>query len=149
MIKNSLYVFVEGVLEAKRIREQDVRLLQREILKDGIASREEADVLIALDRAIETADPAWAKYLVGAVVDFVVWASRPTGIVDGDKARWLTASLGCGAGPTQTAARIAFEVCKEAERTDWVLVAFAMRCAERRSPRLETSDANLLARFAA
>lgn len=148
MIKGSLQRFIESVLDAKRICEQDVRILQRDILKDGIAIREEADVLIALDRAIPIAAPAWAEYLVGAVVEFAVWTSRPTGIVDLEKASWLAASLGCGAGPTETAVRIAVEVSKEAERTHEILIAFALHGLRRRQPRMETADPSVLARFA-
>ena len=149
MIKSSLHEFVDRVLESKRISEYDVRILQRSILADGIASREEVDVLVALDRAVGTAHAAWAAYLTGAVVEFVVWTSRPTGIVDADTARWLTASLGCGAGPTETAARIAFEVVKEAERTDEIMLAFAMRAAQGRQPREEAGETGVLAKFAA
>ena len=149
MIKRSLHEFVDRVLESKRISEYDVRILQRSILEDGIASREEADVLIALDRAVGAGHPAWAEYLTGAVVAFVVWTSRPTGVVDTDTARWLTASLGCGTGPTDTAARIAVEVVKEAERTDEILLAFAMRAAQGRHPREETDEARVLEKFAA
>src|SRR3954447_23675608 len=100
MIKGSLHALTDRVLENKRVGEDDVLLLQRSLLEDGLASREEADVLIALDRAVESAHPAWSAYLVGAVVEFVVWTSRPTGVVDADTARWLVASLGCGLGPT-------------------------------------------------
>ena len=149
MIKNSLREFTARVLESKRISEYDVRILQRSILEDGIASRDEADVLIALDRAIGAAHPAWAAYLTGAVVEFVVWTSRPTGVVDSNTARWLAASLGCGTGPTDTAARIAFEVVKEAERTDEILLAFVMRVAQGRQAREQAGDASVLAKFAA
>lgn len=149
MIKNSLHEFTDRVLESKRISEYDVRILQRSILEDGIASRDEADVLIALDRAVEAAHPAWAAYLTGAIVEFVVWTSRPTGVVDAEKARWLAASLGCGAGPTDTAAWIAFEVIKEAERTDEILIAFALRAAQKRQSREKAGEAGVLAKFAA
>ena len=149
MIKNSLCQFTDRVLENKRISKDDVRILQRSLLEDGITSREEADVLIALDRAVSTAHPTWAAYLTGAVVEFAVWTSRPTGVVDADKARWLAASLGCGKGPTDTAAWIAFEVIREAERTDEILVAFAMRAAQARQPREKAGDTGALAKFAA
>jgi len=132
MIKNSLHLFTDRVLESKLIGEDDVLLLQRSLLEDGLASREEADVLIAHDRAVESAHPAWSAYLVGAVVEFVVWTSRPTGVVDADTARWLVASLGCGLGPTETAVRIAFEVIREADRTDEALVAFVLHAAAER-----------------
>jgi hypothetical protein len=86
MIKNSLRAFVAGAIENKRITENDVRKLQREVLADGITSREEADTLIALERALPEAEEAFADYLVAAVVDFAVWGARPTGYVDNDTA---------------------------------------------------------------
>jgi hypothetical protein len=91
----------------------DVRKLQRELLPDGIATREEAELLIGLDRAIGAAHPAWAGYLVGAVVEFVVWGSRPTGCIDQETARWLVSWLKSDS-PTGTAQRIACEAIDEA-----------------------------------
>jgi hypothetical protein len=132
MIKNSLRAFADAAVENKRITKQDVRKLQRYILGDGISSREEADTLIALEGAVPV-DPAFADYLVGAVVDFAVWGARPTGYIDQDTARWLVATLSCGQGPTETAVRIAFEVVKEAEQVDEAILAFAMRGSRRRS----------------
>ena len=149
MIKGSLREFADRVLESKRIGEDDVRSLQRNILSDGIVSREVADVLIALDRAIEAAHPAWAAYLTGMIVEFVVWTSRPTGFVDADTARWLVASLGRGDGPTETAKRIAFEVVREAERADEILLAFAMRAAQGRRPSETAEEVGSVERFAA
>ena len=133
MIKNSLRAFVDAAVEHKRVTKQEVRKLQRYILEDGISSREEADTLIALERAVP-ADPAFAEYLVAAVVAFAVWGARPTGYVDEDTARWLVATLACGDGPTQAARRIAFEIVKEAEQVDEALLAFVMR-GSRHCPR--------------
>jgi hypothetical protein len=148
MIKTSLREFADRVLEGNHIGEGDVQELQRRILPDGIASQDEADVLIALDRAVASAHPAWGAYLTGAAVAFAVWTSRPTGRVDGETARWLTASLGCGNGPTDTAARIAFEVVQEAERVDEGLLAFALRAAERRIARERSARDRSFERFA-
>ena len=109
-----------------------MRQLQRDILEDGITSREEADTLIALVRAVPAADPAFADDLVAAIVDFAGWGARPTGYVDQDTARWLAATLSCGEGPTRTAACIAFAIVTEAEQVDEALLAFAMRGQQRR-----------------
>ena len=51
--------------------------LQRDILPDGISSREEAEILLALDRTSGRADPSLADWLVAMMVDFVVWGTRP------------------------------------------------------------------------
>lgn len=132
MIKISLHAFVERVIEDKAITKSDVDMLAREVLEHGLSSREEADVLIALDRAVARKDASWADYLVATVVEFAVWTARPTGYVEQDAARWLTTSLSCGGGPTETAVRIAFEVVKEAQQVDETLLAFVMRASQRR-----------------
>jgi hypothetical protein len=143
MIKTSLHSFAERIVDARAITAEDVKLLQRAILEDGICTREEGDVLIALDRVSRASDPSWEAVLVAAVVDFAVWGSRPTGYVDQDTARWLAASLACGVGPTDTARRIAFEIVKEAQSVDDALLAFAMRHPVRRvgaAPRVTGVD---------
>jgi hypothetical protein len=132
MIKTSLHQFVDRILEDRAITAADVDVLRREVLPDGLASREEADVLIALDRAVPGADPAYATFLVASVVEFVVWTARPTGYVEEDACRWLATSLSCGGGPTENALRVAFEVVKEAQRVDETLLAFVMRASQRR-----------------
>ena len=131
MIKNSLRAFVNRALEHKHISAEDVKELRRDILRDGLVSREEADALIALDRAAVPADGSWAEFLVESIVEFAVWTSRPTGYIDRETARWLVTTLSGRGGPTATAARIAFEIVREAESSDEELVAFVMRWRSR------------------
>ena len=114
MIKVSLSEFAGKITSKGRISFGDVQRLQRDILPDGLASREEAELLFDLDRRMTKADPAWSRWLVTTIVDFVVWAERPTGIVDEDTARWLATALTSGA-PTQTARLMAREIVEEAQ----------------------------------
>ena len=58
---STLREFVTKALLTKRIGFGDLRRLQRDILPDGITTREEAEVLIALDQAIERIDKAWTE----------------------------------------------------------------------------------------
>ena len=112
MAKNLPSDFTDKILAKDRISFGDVRRLKRDILPDGIASREEAEALLGLDRAVTKADAAWERWLVTTIVDFVVWAERPTGIVDEDTALWLAAALRAHAG---TRGRlIAREIAEEA-----------------------------------
>ena len=48
--------FVTRVLSQKRVRFGDVRRLSRDVLPDGITTRDEAEVLIALDQTISKTD---------------------------------------------------------------------------------------------
>jgi hypothetical protein len=101
MISHELREFVDRVMDRHAIDDEDVKMLQREILLDSVMSRDVVDVLIALDRAVAESSTSFADYLVALVVDFAVWESRPTGLIDRDKAHWLVATLSSGNGPTQ------------------------------------------------
>jgi hypothetical protein len=127
MIGWALENFIQAAVERGEISRADVHALRRDVLPNGIGTRDEVDVLIALDRAVHDKDPTWRAFMLQAVVDFVVWTSRPTGRVNRETADWLVGSLGCGAGPTELAVAIAFEIVREAEAADESLIAFLIR----------------------
>ena len=129
----TLDVFATKVAAKNRISFGDVRRLQRDILGHGIGSREEAELLIGLDRSVGRADPAWAEWLVPALVDFVVWGNGSAGCVEGETAGWLVAVLS-SEPPAKTARRILREIIREAESVDETLLAFARTGAK---PRLD------------
>ena len=131
MINPSLQIFIDEVLGRGVMTLEDLTRLRRGLLADGLGCREEADLLIALDRSDILLPEAWADALVTAVVDYAVWTERRTGHVSAEAASWLIASLGAGAGPTDTARRIAFEVVKEAQAVDESLLAFVMSAGRR------------------
>ena len=126
MINVSLQDFCNHAVAAAGITAADVQGLLRDVLPDGIAHRDEADMLIALDRAVPAADAAFGDALVALVVDFAVWGERPSGYVDRAVAAWLAASLTGCAGPTPAGARIAMEVVREAQGSAEALMVFAL-----------------------
>ncbi|MFC0218542.1 hypothetical protein FHS82_002413 [Pseudochelatococcus lubricantis] len=126
MINNKLREFIDKAYDDRAITEWDVRTLLRHILPDGIANREEANALIALDRLVPKPCNAWGDALIALLVDYVVWAERPTGIVRGDDAHWLVSSLGAAGGPTRTALRAAHEIVREAQEVDGILLNFIL-----------------------
>jgi hypothetical protein len=113
----SLSDFASKVRSKNRISFGDVQRLQRNVLPDGIGSREDAELLIDLDREMARTDRAWERWLVATIVDFVVWAERPTGVVDENTAIWLAAALNGGESTrtTKTARLIAREIAEEAQ----------------------------------
>ena len=125
--------FVRDVSAKQRMTFADVRRLDRDILPAGISTREEAEVLIELDRTVGKVDPTWADYLVGAIVDFVVWGSRPTGYVDAEMAQWLTAVLYRGSS-ARTALRIARAIEQEAHEVAPELLSMGAHLFARRRP---------------
>lgn len=125
MINVSLQDFCNHAVAAGTITAADVQALLRDVLPDGIAHRDEADMLIALERAVP-ADGAFADALVALVVDFAVWGERPSGYVDRTVAAWLAASIAGLTGPTPAGARIAMEIVREAQGSAEALMVFAL-----------------------
>src|SRR5215207_10433611 len=104
-MSTSLRAFVSKALELNRISFGELRRLQRKVLPHGLVTREQAEVLIALDQTIARTDKAWADYLVMVITDFVVWRACSPGRVEPEMAAWLVASLSCGR-PTRTTGMI-------------------------------------------
>jgi len=84
--------FVCRAIENRRISFGDLRRLQH-ILPGRITTRDEAEILLSLDRAVDRADRGWSAYLTRAVADFVVMGSERTGHIDCEKAQWLMMAL--------------------------------------------------------
>ena len=121
----SLRVFVTKALERNRISFGDLRRLQRNVLPQGLLTRDQAEVLIALDHTIARTDKAWAGFLVTVITDFVVWRSTSPGRVEPETAAWLVASLSCGR-PTRTTGMIARAIVREARHCEEPLLGFAL-----------------------
>jgi hypothetical protein len=132
----SLRAFVSKALELNRISFGDLRRLQRNVFPHGLATREQAEVLIALDHTIARTDKAWAGYLVAALTEFVVWRSSSPGRVEPETAAWLVASLSCGR-PTRTTGMIARAIVQEAQHCEEPLIGFALTSPKRPSAQPE------------
>ncbi len=125
MITISVEQFCNHAVSAGEVSAEDLLVLKREVIPDGITCREEADLLIALDRAVPASD-GFADFLVAMVVDYVVWGERSTGYVDRETATWLAASISGRNGPSPVGARIAQEIVREAQGSAEVLTVFAL-----------------------
>src|SRR3712207_3637518 len=123
MTPTSLQDFLTKTAAKNRITFGDVRRLQRDVLPDGITSREDAEGLIRLDGLVARADGAWTEWLVAQITDFVVWGERPTGAVEEEAGAWLTGCL-AEAGPTKAARRIARQIRREAHRVEEPMHSF-------------------------
>ena len=126
MISIQLHEFAERTLDAGAISYEDFLHLAREILPDGPATREEADVLIALDRTVAPVHEGWSNWFIATLTDFCVWKARPTGRVEEQAAQWLVTSLSCGEGPTENACRLALDIVREAQWSHDALMRFAL-----------------------
>jgi hypothetical protein len=70
----------------------------------------------------------WTSFFVETVTDYIVWQSRPTGLVNGAQAEWLLAQA--DAGCTLNAFAILVNVLAEADRVPaWLPAAVHGRAA--------------------
>ncbi|MBB4041907.1 hypothetical protein GGR34_003590 [Microvirga flocculans] len=125
MLKDQLRDFVDSVTDKSHVSDEDVKVLQDEILKDGITSRLEVETLLTLDR-LACAAESWGAALTRLVVDFVVWTRAPHGSVSNDDALWLATLLEIS-GPSPNAMNIAYAILDEAGHVDAALLDFIMR----------------------
>jgi hypothetical protein len=125
MLKDQLREFIDSVTDRNHVSDEDVKMLQGEILQDGIASRLEVESLLALDRIV-TASESWGAALTKLVVEFVVWKRAPFGVVSNDDALWLATLLEIS-GPSPNAMSIAYAILDEAGHVDVALLDFIMR----------------------
>lgn len=113
----SLDEFSKRVLSKGRIGKYDVQSLQREILKDGITTRAEADLLIGLDREADSVHFSWSAFFISALTEFAVWQSGRPGYIDADKSEWLLTAL-AGEDATDRATRALVAIAQAAECFD-------------------------------
>ena len=121
--------WVEGIRTKGRIGKHDVAALRRDVLADGVTSLEEAEALVALDRAVVFAHSSWAPTFIAALTDFAVWGARPTGIIDPAMGTWLAERL-LGPEASPRAGRALADIVREADQVDETLLARIAAAAE-------------------
>jgi hypothetical protein len=122
-----LTLFAQKVSASNRLLFADLRRLRRDILPDGITSREEAEVLLGLDH-LERLDEEWPAYLAEAVAVFVIAASEPSGL-DPATTAWLVAVL--TTAQPRTAAAITRAIEREGRELSEDLAALTRRVGRR------------------
>jgi hypothetical protein len=71
MAQQTLSQFATAKRTKGYITFSDVRLLEREIVPNGIDSPDVAETLLSMDRLVAAAHPAWAGFLVAAVLAYL------------------------------------------------------------------------------
>jgi hypothetical protein len=120
-----LTLFARKVSTNGRLLFADLRRLQRDILPNGIATREEAEILLSLDH-LGRLDQAWLPYLVDAVTTFVS-AEAPN--LETDTRAWLVQVL--QSAQPKTAAAIVWALAREGCPLGEDLAPFARRSGKR------------------
>lgn len=134
MIRQELRDFVDDVLDAGRVSEQDVLRLAGEILAGDVARRAEVDALAALDRLIADRHPAWDDTFVDLAVAHVVTGAAASGQVEREVVNWLITTLDAAGAMTDNGLRIAIDVTRAANHVDQTLMTFVLQTMQARRP---------------
>lgn len=105
----------------------DVQAFRKVFYEDGIASAEEAELLLALHEACKSSESAWRDFFIEAMTDYVVFQSMPQGYVTADKAHWLLERISeNGIAKSRTAFDLAVDVLEKARWAPISLAKFAL-----------------------
>jgi hypothetical protein len=116
------------VMDRGRVGADDVLFLRRNIFNDDIVTQEEASALFALERTAADKAPEWTPLFVEAITAFVVWQTRPTGIISDSKAEWLIEKV--DGAKTLNALAALVNVMAEAHRVpEWFRAAARARAS--------------------
>ena len=106
----------------------DVDHMRRGVLRGRAVTRQEADALFEVERADIEKCPEWTAFFVEVITHYVVWETRPTGLIDSAKAEWLIART-VGAA-TLNGLAVLVEVLSEAHRVPlWFVATVRARAA--------------------
>jgi hypothetical protein len=120
---------ISAMVLGRKVTAQDVAWLRREVFAEGEVTRETADELFAVARARMNNAPEWIELFVELMTDYVVWQSRPTGVVTDEEAQWLIARADECKSMEALAALV--NVLAEAQRApQWFVTAVRARAAQ-------------------
>lgn len=81
-----------ALVEIERLRALDaatVRSLRYDLFRGDALTREEADALFDVERTARPDCREWQDFFVCAIVDYLLWQQRPSGVLNEEQAEWL------------------------------------------------------------
>ncbi len=133
-------LLLAGMAGEAHVEEADVSRLRRSAEAGPLLADGDVEALFAADAALRHRDDAWDAFFIASVADHVVWASRPTGVVDAAQAAWLIGCADRAATRTGFAALVA--VLDEAHRVPaWFHAAVRSRVGTARQALVPTLPA--------
>ncbi|MDE2363379.1 MAG: hypothetical protein KGM42_11935 [Hyphomicrobiales bacterium] len=113
----------------KELNAQAVRRLRYDLFRGDALTRDEADALFDIERAISMDCPDWSEFFIDTIVDYLLWQQRPSGVLNEAKAEWLIAQV--DRTKTLPAFAILVAALQEAERVPgWFAAAVRGRAVK-------------------
>lgn len=79
-----------GLLETPgRIGRSDVLYFRREVFRDGVLSRAEADAILTMNKTVPVKCHEWTEFFLEALTEYAVNQEEPRGYVTTEQAQWL------------------------------------------------------------
>ncbi|MBO6552484.1 MAG: hypothetical protein JJ926_01815 [Roseitalea sp.] len=119
---------VAEIVARNAVTADDVARLRREVFRDGVVCRPEADALFAIDTSCRSRVPEWDAFFIDAVSDYLVNREAPKGYVSDANADWLISAISRdGIVCTRTEVELLIAVMERATAMPASLSAFALR----------------------
>ncbi len=106
-----------------------VRRLRFDLFRGDALTQDEADALFSIERAVRPDCREWRDFFIDAIVDFLLWQQRPSGVLNEAQAEWLMSRA--DSTKTLTAFATLVATLEEAHRTPgWFAAAVRGRVAK-------------------
>lgn len=119
----ALQTLADQIAEDRAVSAEEALELRRAVFPDGIVSRDEAEILIAIAARVANTDGAWTGAFVEAITDHVLGAGPYPGHVDETSASWLMERFG-REGPRETEIETLLKVLERSESAPEALSAY-------------------------
>ena len=93
MAEHNFQTRIAAIAASSKISAEDVFFLRQTVYADGLASRQEAEMLLGLNDACAIRDPLWTPFVAESVCDYIVHQEVPQGYLSDYNARWLMSRL--------------------------------------------------------
>ncbi|MEZ5872322.1 MAG: hypothetical protein R3D32_10805 [Nitratireductor sp.] len=122
-----------GLLEnPDRITDRDVLYFRREVFRDGVVSRAEADAIFAMDNAVAERCDQWRDFYVEALSEYAVNQQEPRGYVSVPNAEWLVERVSHdGRIDSLSELELLVKVISKAQHSPEMLVRFVLETVAR------------------
>ncbi len=118
---------MQRVLKARRINDDDVLAMRREVYPDGVVQADEAEWLFRLNDECPEQSPGWMTFFVEAITDYTVNQVDPSGYVSEDNADWLIRRISRqGKVSSSSELELLVNILDKAETSPRILIRFAL-----------------------
>lgn len=84
---------IAELIAKKRVTDEDVLRLRREVYSNGVVNREEARDIFALDHLVSDKPQSWREFFVESIADYLVEQEAPRGYISNANAEWLVEAI--------------------------------------------------------